>query len=76
MAVTLHSIHALMHTSTNETPHERMFSHQSCSCSGPSIPSWLTEPGKVYLKQHVKHSKYEPDINLLIYLKLILIMPM
>ena len=34
------------------------------SCSGPSIPSWLMQPGKVDLKRHVKRSKYEPDVDL------------
>ena len=64
MADALHSIRSLLCTATNETPHERMFSHQRRSCSGPSIPSWLTQPGKVYLKRHVKRSKYEPDVDL------------
>ena len=31
-----------------------MFSHPQCSGSGTSIPSWLTTPGKLFMKRHVK----------------------
>ena len=53
----LHSISSLISTSTNETPHERMFSYQRRSSTGESIPSWLSEPGRVLLKKYVRHSK-------------------
>ena len=59
----LHSIRFLLCTSTNSTPHERMFSHQRQSSSGTSIPSWLSHPGKVLLKRHVKNSKYDFDVD-------------
>ena len=40
-----------------------MFSHQRRSSSGTSIPSWLSHPGKVLLKCHVKNSKYDSDVD-------------
>ena len=59
----LHTIRSLLCTSTNATPHERMFSHPRRSVSGVSIPSWLAVPGKVYMKRQVKGSKYEEDVE-------------
>ena len=59
----LHAIRSLLCTSTNATPHERMFSHPRRSASGVSIPSWLAVPGKVYMKRQVKGSKYEEDVE-------------
>ena len=59
----LHSIRSLINTVTNETPHERMFNYQRKSATGYSVPSWLSEPGKVLLKRFVKNSKYEPDVT-------------
>ena len=64
----LHCIRSLLGTATNATPHERMFSYQRKSTSGVSIPSWLTTPGPVSLKRHVRNSKYDPlvdEVNLL-----------
>ena len=52
----LHSIRSLLCTATNATPHN------------VSIPSWLTTPGPVLLKRHVRNSKYDPlvdEVNLL-----------
>ena len=45
-----------------------MFSYQRKSTSGVSIPLWLTTPGPVLLKRHVRNSKYDPlvdEVNLL-----------
>ena len=64
----LHSIRSLLCAETNATPHERIFSYQRKSTSGVSIPSWLTTPGPVLLKLHVRNSKYDPlvdEVNLL-----------
>jgi len=44
-----HSVRSLLCTSTNCTPHERMFHHARRSVSGTSIPSWL-RPGPIYVK--------------------------
>ena len=38
----LHSIRSLLCTSTNTTPHERMFNFTRKSTCGNSIPSWLS----------------------------------
>ena len=59
----LHYIRSLLCTATNATPHERMFSYQRKSTSGVSIPSWLTTPGPVLLKRHVRNSKYDPLVD-------------
>ncbi|CAA9999607.1 unnamed protein product [Nesidiocoris tenuis] len=60
----LHSIRSLLCTATNNTPHERMFSHVRRSSSGCSLPSWLCQPGnKVYMKRHVRNSKYDPAVD-------------
>ena len=61
---TLHSIRSLIDTVTNETPHERLFNYQWMSAMGYSVPTWLSEPGKVLIKRSVKNSKYEPNIKL------------
>ena len=37
--------------------------YQRRSSSGYSIPTWLTNPGKVLLKRHVHHSKYDPFVD-------------
>lgn len=60
----LHSVRSLLCTSTNQTPHERMFLHQrrSGNC-GVSAPSWLLNPGPVYLKKFNRTSKYEPLVE-------------
>ena len=51
----LHSIHSLLCTTTNETPHERLFKH-----IGVSVPTWLSSPGRVYLRRHATPSEYDP----------------
>ena len=58
----LHSIRSLINIVTNETPHERLFNYQRKSATGYSVPTWLSEPGKVLLKRFVKNSKYDPDL--------------
>ena len=59
----LHSIRSLLCTATNSKPHERLFNFQRRSTSGQSIPSWLTSPGPVLLKRHVRNSKFEPLVD-------------
>jgi transposase InsO family protein len=58
----LHSIRSLLCTTTNSTPHERFlgFSRRS---SGISIPTWLSAPGTVLLKRHVRHNKTDPLVD-------------
>jgi hypothetical protein len=59
----LHSIRSLLCTATNCTPHERMFTHPRKSTNGTALPLWLTMPGKIYMKKHVRHSKYDPLVE-------------
>ena len=42
----------------------RLLTNVSCrSSTGSSIPSWLAEPGLVYVKRHVRHSKFDPLVE-------------
>ena len=59
----LHSIRSLLCTATNETPHERFMNFSRHSSTGSSTPSWLAEPGPVYVKRHVRHSKFDPLVE-------------
>lgn len=59
----LHAIRSLLCTSTNETPHERMFTHPRRSSNGNSMPSWLIEPGPVLMKNANRRNKYEPIVQ-------------
>ena len=59
----VHSIRSLLCTATNQTPHERMFNYKSKSSFGTSVPTWLSAPGLIYLKRHVRSSKYDPLVE-------------
>ncbi|GFY06658.1 putative retrovirus-related pol polyprotein from transposon opus [Trichonephila clavipes] len=59
----LHSIRSLLCTATNATPHERMFSHPRRSHNACSIPTWLTKPGPVLMKNQMRANKYEPIVQ-------------
>jgi len=59
----LHSIRSLLCTATNATPHERMFVFPRKSSSGTSLPSWLTYPGPVLLRKHVRTHKSDPLVE-------------
>ena len=59
----LHSIRSLLCTATNATPHERLFNYNRRTSNGCSLPVWLTTPGPVLLKRHVRASKYDPLIE-------------
>ena len=59
----LHSNRSLLSTATNQTPHERMFNHSRRSTSGTTLPSWLSEPGKVLVKRFVRQSKQDPLVD-------------
>ena len=58
-----HSIRSLLCTSTNTTPHERLFTYQRKSSSGSAVPSWLTNPGPVYVRKHARKSKHDPLVE-------------
>ena len=53
----------LLCTATNTTPHERFFSFSRRSCSGESLPSWLTQGRKAYLRRFVRTSKNDPLVH-------------
>ena len=53
----LHSLRTRLCTATNETPHKRLLRFFHRFTSGCSVSSWLTIPGPVYLKRHVRTSK-------------------
>ena len=59
----LHSIRSLLCTTTNETPHERLFKHKRRSSFGVFVPTWLSSPGRVYLRRHATPSEYDPVIE-------------
>ena len=59
----LHSLRSLLSTSTNVTPHERIFTFNRRSTSGSTLPTWLIGPGKVLYKRQVRHSKHDPLVD-------------
>ena len=59
----LHSVRSLLCTTTNEPPDEHFLNFSCRSSMGSSIPSWLAEPGHVYVKHHVQHSKFDPLVE-------------
>ncbi|XP_063625652.1 uncharacterized protein LOC134797361 [Cydia splendana] len=59
----LHSIRSLLCTTTNCTPHERMFRHPRKSPNGESIPTWLTSSNKVLMRRFNRKSKYQPLVE-------------
>ena len=59
----LHSVRTLISTATNCTPRNRMFNYLRRTSTGVSLPSWLSSPGPVLLKRHVRLSKYEPLVD-------------
>ena len=63
LASALHSVHSLLCTSTNCTPHERMFSHHRNGSWGVGMPSWISKPGTVLLRKHVRSSKYDSIVE-------------
>ena len=63
LADALHSVHSLLCTATNETPHERFFSFSRRSTVGSSIPSWLLQSGPVLIKRQVRSSKHDPLVD-------------
>ena len=55
----LHAIRSLICLSTNQTPHERMFTFQRRAVNGTSLPSWLSSRQPVLLRRFVR-TKGEP----------------
>ena len=59
----LHSNRSLLRTATNMTQHERMFNYNRRSSLGSSPLTWLSMPGNVLLKQHLRSSKNKPLVD-------------
>lgn len=59
----LHATRSLLCTATNKTPHDAMFCFPRRSTSGTALPQWLTSPGPVLLKRHVRGQKTEPLVD-------------
>lgn len=59
----LHSIRSLLCTATNETPHERLFSFPRKTSNGYSLPTWLSQPGRVLVRKFVRESKTDPVVE-------------
>ena len=59
----LHSVRSLLCTSSNATPHERFFNFQRRTGLGTSLPSWLTEPGPVLLRNNQRAKKTDPLVH-------------
>ncbi|CAK1591212.1 unnamed protein product [Parnassius mnemosyne] len=59
----LHSLRSLLCTTTNVTPHERMFNHPRRSPNGKSLPTWLINSGPVLIKKNIRTSKYDPLVE-------------
>ena len=59
----LHSVRSLLCTSTNATPHERMFGYNRRSPVGTTLPQWLLTPGPILLRRNNRQSKYEPLVE-------------
>ena len=59
----LHATRSLLCTSTNQTPHERMFKYPRKTTSGTSLPTWLSTPGPVLLRSRDRKSKNDPLVE-------------
>ena len=63
----LHSLRSLLCTATNATPHELFFNFHRKSCCGLSLPTWLTQPGRVLMRNFVRKNKHDAlvrEVNL------------
>ena len=66
LPIALHSIRSLLCTATNNTPHERMFTHQRRAGTfggAKALPTWLTSPGKVFLRNFERSCKNSPLVK-------------
>ena len=59
----LHATRSLLCTATNETPHDLFFKFPRKAAVGSSLPTWLLNPGPVYLKRHVRNRKSDPLVE-------------
>ena len=59
---TLHSLRSLLFTATNGIPHDRFIKFTRRSMFGTPAPLWMTEPGPVYVRKHIR-DKYDPIVG-------------
>ena len=59
----LHAIRSLLCVATNVTPREHFFSYQRRSSTRDSLPPWLTNSRKAYVKRFVRLSKNNPLVD-------------
>ena len=57
-----YSLHSLLCTATNEVPHDRFLKFPRRSMFSTNTPIWMTEPGPVYVRKHVR-DKYDPVVE-------------
>lgn len=57
------SLRLLLCAATDTTPHERFSNFQRRSCTGESLPSWLTRTRTAYLKRFVCASWNDPLVD-------------
>ena len=55
----LHSIRSLVCTSTNCTPHERLFRFERRTMTGHALPTWLMNKERALVRKQVRQSKYD-----------------
>ena len=55
----LHSIRSLVCTTTNQTPHERIFRFERRTLTGHALPSWLLNKERALVRKQVRKSKYD-----------------
>ena len=63
----LHLLRFLLCTATNATNHELFFNFHKKSCCGLSLPTWLTYPGPVLMRNFVRKNKHDAlvrEVNL------------
>ena len=59
----LQSIRTLLCTATNTTPHALFFNFVRRSPNGKALPTWLTNPGRVFLRKFVRNSKNDDVVE-------------
>ena len=59
----LHSLRSLLCVSTNETPHERLFTFPRKASFGQAHPSWLLPEKQVLLRKSITASKYDQQME-------------
>ena len=55
----VHSMRSLLCTTSNATPHELFFNFKRKTFCGPSLPTWLMEPGPVLIRNFTRASKHD-----------------